>query len=139
LSSVSVSIPASHAGRDRRLLFLLPPPGSFQSPRPTRDATLKEVQFDYLCKVSIPASHAGRDFLRIFLVFNLCAVSIPASHAGRDRSMFVPLFLYSKFQSPRPTRDATFSTQQLREGYQGFNPRVPRGTRHQTHASVSKR
>jgi len=102
----------------------------FQSPRPTRDATLYFGRDLRLGAVSIPASHAGRDAISSFKCFPSADVSIPASHAGRDRAHRTGLFQWLSFnprvprgtrpaispsltagitfQSPRPTRDATF-------------------------------
>jgi len=123
-----VSIPASHAGRDR--LY--------------RGKYVRSV-------VSIPASHAGRDRLRdaIAIIRKRFNPRVPR---GTRRFFILLILQWFVFQSPRPTRDATQVQKALKRlrvfqsprptrdatgkdavtilQILGFNPRVPRGTRH---------
>jgi len=131
----------------------------FQSPRPTRDATVTSSALVGAFAVSIPASHAGRDINGRYLIRRK-GVSIPASHAGRDISPCIECIFIIMFQSPRPTRDATSmlarmvrilfefqSPRPTRDATKylihpppttlGFNPRVPRGTRRNAYSKLS--
>jgi len=122
----------------------------FQSPRPTRDATILTKWLPSFLNVSIPASHAGRDFFTMHFTPALCCFN-PRVPRGTRLILCRLRSGFARFQSPRPTRDATQPTphcmpwcpvsipashagrdvswHNLAIDLSGFNPRVPRGTR----------
>ena len=124
----SISIHASHAGRDEYLGYT-------------------KARQD----ISIHASHAGGENIQnnhsiVYIIFNprvpwgrrrllpnyngiALHISIHASHAGRDVTYESIYNEYDKFQSTRPMRDATLSIQFASCNQSYFNPRVPCGTR----------
>ena len=79
--------------------------------------------------VSIPASHAGRDSISKQAISNADMFQSP--RPTRDATFQNPgaRRFIQMFQSPRPTRDATSSGNTYRKYVNCFNPRVPRGTR----------
>jgi len=124
----------------------------FQSPRPTRDAThnnqhrpgvyrcfnprvprgtrqVEPVHVWVVVESFNPRVPRGTRLNRIHLIEILINVSIPASHAGRDKIKAPLPYPPSEFQSPRPTRDATYMALSFKGLQRCFNPRVPRGTR----------
>ncbi len=102
-----VSIPASHAGRDAGQPVAATLCYQFQSPRPTRDATEIHVSDTVEPSSFNPRVPRGTRLRQSMTHYNHAVVSIPASHAGRDLDDRSIATVSEKFQSPRPTRDAT--------------------------------
>ena len=85
------------------------------------DATTRE-------QVSIRASRVGRDATTSTIAVEN-GVSIRASRVGRDLWLRKDTASNQSFQSARPVWDAIFGVNTTASEKEGFNPRVPCGTR----------
>src|SRR5690606_35619949 len=99
----------------------------FQSARPVGDATIRLDLCRMQLQVSIRASRGGRDG-QGFEIETGGRVSIRASRGGRDEYAIVGNGRPSEFQSARPVGGATRASALILL-VNGFNPRVPWGTR----------
>ena len=124
----------------------------FQSTRPAWGATIECVNVDSFRDVSIHAPRVGRDHVSSDVSCNPC-VSIHAPRVGRDgasalsitrctrfqstrpawgaTAMFFPLVIQWSFQSTRPAWGATAVPLPSKRAARRFNPRAPRGARHE--------
>ena len=105
-SKLDISIHASHAGRDMLSEFTSHNSLKFQSTRPMRDATVRELSIALFPSISIHASHAGRDNIansEITITRNFN----PRVPCGTRLQQGALLHHGHLFQSTRPMRDAT--------------------------------
>ena len=123
----------------------------FQSTRPMRDATARNVWIERL-SMTFQSTRPMRDATqKVGRVVQVANISIHASHAGRDHRQISANIGNNTFQSTRPMRDATLKTLKvlpnvvisIHASHAGrdvhtfwhttsspyFNPRVPCGTR----------
>ena len=100
----------------------------FQSTRPARGATSGMGWRPKSKGISIHAPREGRDRL-IHLRPSVHLISIHAPREGRDRHPFLLFDAPSQFQSTRPARGATPTSQPSTAAIADFNPRAPRGAR----------
>ena len=124
-----ISIHAPHTGRDAIETSKAGGPGTFQSTRPIRGATILHVTITLSRQNFNPRAPYGARLCPYKGVQYRQAISIHAPHTGRDVIQLMRSCVDYLFQSTRPIRGATSG-----EGYQAgattnFNPRAPYGAR----------
>ena len=104
------------------------PRASFQSTRPARGATFASASGATGSEVSIHAPRAGRDQWRLGWLLR-CGGFNPRAPRGARRLRPRVTAGRASFQSTRPARGATSSTNSVAWWIGRFNPRAPRGAR----------
>ena len=101
---------------------------AFQSTRPSRGATNKMKVAVQNLTISIHAPLAGRDSRK--RVWKASTANFnPRAPRGARRVHGRTQGIYSRFQSTRPSRGATWLTREGIRCFSNFNPRAPRGAR----------
>ena len=133
----NISIHAPREGRDLGGAQNASQPPQFQSTRPARGATVKQVSALEYDTISIHAPREGRDDSLHIHVFLRDSISIHAPREGRDLDIdFLFLKPYISIHAPREGRDFTGHTPRFVTIY--FNPRAPRGARRWTCAIIRR-
>ena len=94
-------------------------------------------QYDHCQHISIHVPREGHDMMRERKALPKKGISIHVPREGHDKYMLLLLIALLIFQSTCPARGTTLKNIVPATGFDDFNPRAPRGARHNKTSSTN--